>query len=106
MMQDYSDLAAKLRARLAELTARADEIEEDLRHPLDPDFSEQAIDLADDEALEGIDEVLRAEAAQVRAALQRIANGTYGICANCGAEIPRARLEAQPVATRCVNCAA
>lgn len=104
-MNDYTDIAAKLRARLAELTDRAEVIEDDLRGPLDPDFSEQAIDLADDETLEGVDDVLRAEAQQIRFALERITNGTYGVCANCGKEIPAARLQVQPIATRCVACA-
>lgn len=106
MSEDYGHIAARLEARLAELAGRVVGIEEDLRQPLDDDFGDQAIELADDEALEGVDAVLRAEAAQVRAALGRIAAGTYGTCTNCGAEIPRARLEAQPVATRCVQCAA
>jgi DnaK suppressor protein len=106
MMTDYTALAAKLTARLAELAERSEEIEADLRGALDADFSEQAVDLADDEALEGVDDVLRAEAAQIRAALARIDNGTYGTCANCGAEIGAERLEAQPVATRCIKCAA
>lgn len=104
-MSDYADIAERLRARLAELNQRAEVIEDDLRHPLDADFSEQATDLADDEALEGIDDVLRAEARQITFALQRIANGTYGVCANCGKDIPKARLEVQPVAARCVACA-
>ena len=105
-MADYSDIAEGLRARLAELARRVEGIEDDLRGPLDADFSEQAIDLADDEALEGVDEILRAEAVKVRAALARIDQGTYGTCANCGAEIPRERLEAQPEAATCVKCAA
>lgn len=105
-MTDYTALAAKLNARLAELAERSEEIEADLRGALDADFSEQAVDLADDEALEGVDDVLRAEAAQIRAALARIENGTYGTCANCGDAIPAERLAAQPVATRCVKCAA
>ena len=71
-MDDFADIATKLRERLAELIDRADDIEEDLRQPLDADFSEQAVDLADDEALEGVEGVLRAEARQVRAALARI----------------------------------
>jgi RNA polymerase-binding transcription factor DksA len=106
MMGDYSEIAEKLRQRLAELQKRADSIEDDLRHPLDADSSEQAVDLADDEALEGVDDVLRAEAQQVRAALARIASGTYGTCANCGEAIPQERLEVQPIATRCIKCAA
>lgn len=105
-MTDYSDIAETLRLRLAELTERSGVIEDDLRQPLDADFSEQAVDLADDEALEGVDDVLRAEARQVRLALARIENGTYGTCTNCGEAIPRARLEARPIATRCIKCAA
>jgi len=105
-MTDYSPIARQLQARLADLAARSDAIEADLRHPLDDDLPEQAIDLADDEALEGVDAVLLAEARQIRAALARIDKGTYGTCANCGTEIAPERLAAQPVATRCLACAA
>jgi DnaK suppressor protein len=105
-MSDYSAIVERLRARLAELTARSGEIGDDLRQPLDADFSEQAMDLADDEALEGIDDVLRAEARQIQLALARIDNGTYGTCSNCGELIGHERLEAQPIATRCIKCAA
>jgi DnaK suppressor protein len=106
MMDDYSKIAEQLRLRLAELTERSEEIEDNLRGPLDADSSEQAVDLADDEALEGVEDVLRSEAAQVRLALTRIDNGTYGTCAQCGEPIARARLEAQPTATTCIQCAA
>ncbi|MCA0902573.1 TraR/DksA family transcriptional regulator [Qipengyuania aquimaris] len=105
-MTDYSGLKQQLERRLADLLDRAEVIEDDLRHPLDADFGEQAIDLADDEALEGVDDVLRAEIGQVRNALLRIENGTYGTCANCGKPIAEARLQARPIATRCIECAA
>jgi RNA polymerase-binding transcription factor DksA len=104
-MDDYKELAEQLKARLGELTERAEIIEDDLRHPLDADWEEQAQDLADDEALEGVDEVLRDEIQQVRLALLRIENGTYGTCAICGDEIPLERLKARPIATRCIKCA-
>ncbi len=104
-MSAYEDIAAQLKERLADLLERTEVIEDDLRHPLDDDWSEQAVDLADDEALEGVDEVLRAEIQQIRFALMRIETGTYGVCAKCGKEIPRDRLEARPIATRCVECA-
>jgi RNA polymerase-binding protein DksA len=104
-MDSYDRIAEQLRARLAELESRAGEIEDDLRHPLDADSSEQAIDLADDEALAGIDDVLRREIAQIRSALLRIENGSYGSCTRCGEKIAPARLEAQPTATRCIDCA-
>ena len=104
-MTEYADLQDRLKTRHADLLERAEVIEDDLRHALDADSSEQAVDLADDEALEGVDDVLRAEIVQIRYALQRIENGTYGTCAKCGKDIARARLEARPIATRCIDCA-
>mgnify|MGYP001347747399 FL=1 len=104
-MTEYSDIREKLQNRLGDLLERAEVIEDDLRHPLEADSSEQAVDLADDEALEGIDEVLRHEIAQIRMALLRIDNGTYGTCGQCGKQIARKRLEARPIATRCIDCA-
>ncbi|MDZ4308151.1 TraR/DksA family transcriptional regulator [Allopontixanthobacter sp.] len=104
-MTEYSELADQLRGRLNDLINRAEVIEDDLRHPLDKDWEDQAIDLADDEALEGVDEVLRKEIQQIRLALLRIENGTYGTCAKCGDEIGLERLKVRPIATRCIACA-
>ncbi len=42
---------------------------------------------------------------EIDAALERIAQGTYGICEGTGEPIPRARLEAQPWARYCVEYA-
>jgi RNA polymerase-binding transcription factor DksA len=42
----------------------------------------------------------------LEAALRRIADGGFGLCADCGAEIPLERLRAQPGAARCVGCQA
>jgi DnaK suppressor protein len=36
--------------------------------------------------------------------LYKIEVGTYGICEDCGAEIPFERLMARPVTTLCINC--
>jgi DnaK suppressor protein len=104
-MADYETIAAQLKERLVELTGRAEAIEDDLRHPLEADSAEQAIDLADDEALASLDEVIRQEILQVRSALLRIENGTYGTCAACGDDIAADRLKALPTATRCISCA-
>ena len=41
----------------------------------------------------------------IEAAIKRIADGTYGICEECGVNIPRARLNAVPFAHLCVKCA-
>ncbi len=43
---------------------------------------------------------------QVEAALNRLRNGTYGICADCGEAIGSKRLKALPWAARCTSCQA
>ena len=40
----------------------------------------------------------------IDAALARIADGSYGSCADCGGAIAQARLKAYPMATRCLPC--
>jgi DnaK suppressor protein len=45
-----------------------------------------------------------AEIAAVDAALKRIADGNYGECVDCGAQIAEARLKAAPEAARCIHC--
>lgn len=42
---------------------------------------------------------------QVVAALEKIADGSYGACEECGGRIPRARLEVIPDTPFCVKCA-
>jgi YteA family regulatory protein len=42
--------------------------------------------------------------AEIEAALKRIEEGTYGMCSNCGNQIPEERLEALPWATLCIDC--
>ena len=37
-------------------------------------------------------------------ALQRLEDGSFGVCRVCGGEVGRARLEAVPTATQCIEC--
>ena len=41
---------------------------------------------------------------KIQAALQRIEDGSYGICEDCGEEIGVPRLKARPVTKLCINC--
>ncbi|MBX7072228.1 MAG: TraR/DksA family transcriptional regulator [Pirellulales bacterium] len=41
----------------------------------------------------------------IESALERIEDGSYGSCEECGVKIPKARLNAIPYATTCVKCA-
>jgi len=44
------------------------------------------------------------ELRDIEAARKRLADGSYGVCTDCGAEIAYQRLEAEPAAARCVDC--
>ena len=95
----------KLERRLQELDVEMDKLEAESGQPLDADWSEQANQIEDVDTAEGLESVRLEEAADIRAAIQRIDDGKYGTCANCGAEIAEARLLALPTATLCINCA-
>lgn len=41
---------------------------------------------------------------RLTAALERIENGSYGVCVDCGRPIERARLDAIPEVERCRDC--
>ena len=43
---------------------------------------------------------------KIQAALQRIDDGTYGVCEDCGEDIGIQRLKARPVTRLCINCKA
>ena len=51
-----------------------------------------------------LDEHESAELAAIDAALKRIESGQYGLCIDCGVDIPTARLHAYTTSLRCVAC--
>lgn len=104
-MPDTAAAKARLEAQLAELEQRQERIAEDLSEPLNPDSSEQAVEMEDDASLEGQGALVAKEIASTKRALARIADGTYGECVRCGEDIAPARLEARPEAALCIDCA-
>lgn len=53
----------------------------------------------------GVGTSLEASLLRVERALSKLAEGSYGICENCGAPIAPARLEAAPESVLCIACA-
>ena len=104
-MENVQKYETILRDRLRELTERLDSIEADLEEPADADSEERATEREGDEVLEQLGNTGVIEIGQIKAALKRIADGTYGVCVNCGEPIPPKRLDVVPQAPRCVNCA-
>lgn len=68
----------------------------------DPDGSTASLDQARDVALLARTEQTLAELA---AAAQRLADGTYGVCQRCGRPVGAERLAARPETAVCVDCA-
>ena len=48
--------------------------------------------------------IARREIVMVQQALRRMEEGEYGICEDCGEQIPRNRLNCQPAAACCIDC--
>lgn len=104
-MADIKKLRKRLEKRLAELETETRVIDSELREPGDQDTEERAIELETEEVLEGLGNAAVAEIEQIRNALNRMDNDTYGICIVCGDDIDDRRLEAVPHTPRCINCA-
>jgi RNA polymerase-binding transcription factor DksA len=95
-MNKQEDIAKALKARLSELKRRVAEIDRELHTQLSADSEEQAIDLENQEALGAIENFGAQEIHRIEQTLKRISEGTYGICARCGADIDHQRLKALP----------
>ncbi|NOR30619.1 MAG: TraR/DksA family transcriptional regulator [Sulfitobacter sp.] len=104
-MLDQSHYARLINARLQELDARVHEVDHELGEPKSADMNEQSIDLEDDEVLEGIGLAAQKEIGLLNLALERIKDGSYGICKKCGEPISEARLAAVLYAPLCKSCA-
>ena len=104
-MVGLHDRKAVLEARLRELDTRLHVIEDELDSHQSKDWGELAVEREEDEVLEGIGRSGLAEIEQIRAALARIADGSYGFCVTCGNEISAERLDVLPATPFCRNCA-
>ncbi|MBB3981370.1 RNA polymerase-binding protein DksA [Sphingobium fontiphilum] len=105
MSPDLATIRARLSDRRAQLLAHVASLEADLGQPMEADFAEQAVEREDDEALDRLSRVELAEIGQIDRAIERIDQGAYGVCIECGEPIAPARLAALPEAAMCMECA-
>lgn len=106
MARPVDSIDAELERRAAELRERIARIEIERSDAASPDADEQAVEREPDEVLDGLETRFVAELRETDDALERLATGTYGICATCGEPIDRDRLRALPTARRCMACEA
>ena len=77
---------------------------EGIQVDVDEGFADSAQATTERSELLGLIEQLEGTRRDVKAALQRLDDGSYGKCLNCGREIGVERLEAVPAAPLCVEC--
>jgi DnaK suppressor protein len=112
-MQVYRDQLLILRARLrGDVDHMADSALRKSRSEANGDLSSMPIHMADigsdnfeQEFTLSLMENDGGTLSQIEASLERIEEGTYGQCEDCGMKIPKSRLNAIPYAILCVRCA-
>ena len=67
-------------------------------------IAEDGASVAEAERIVTVTEDLQDILAQVDAALERMNEGTYGVCQRCGQKIGEERLEAFPYVAYCITC--
>ena len=89
-----------LEAKREEIIKRAQQtLDQDMA--LDTDDLPDEMDLASSEYLQSFTFRLRG---REKAFLDKIDNGTFGVCDDCGDKISVKRLEARPETTLCIRC--
>ena len=93
-----------LKRRLEALKSRLGEAQKTLTASHSRDWDDQAIEREGDEVVESLSRHDLVEIQAIEAALDRMRQGTYGVCQNCGENITAARLSILPEAALCRNC--
>ncbi|TDX29217.1 TraR/DksA family transcriptional regulator [Rhodovulum visakhapatnamense] len=104
-MATLQDRKRQLLKRLAELDGRLQDIEAELDTHQSKDWGELAVEREEDEVLQGMGSSGLAKVRQIRAALARLEDGSYGFCVRCGDEISAERLDLVPATPFCRICA-
>jgi DnaK suppressor protein len=95
-----ADVLAQLRAQRGGKIGRA----EAAANARETDSDDWAQADAERDLAFALEERESAELVAIDEALQRLADGSYGLCVDCGDAIAAARLHANPVAMRCLGC--
>ncbi len=69
-----------------------------------PELSEEAQEEAAANSLKALDEQERRELTAISLGLDKIEDGTYGLCESCSRDISMARLKALPMVQFCISC--
>ncbi len=99
----------RLEKELLSIANKKEQVEDDFdsRYPnWGDDIDSNAAEVDTYSSRLGIEKNLESLLQSTTKALDKINNGTYGLCEQCGQEIQLARLKAYPAATFCMKCQA
>jgi DnaK suppressor protein len=102
----YREIASALQQQRSELLrlVTAKPLSEGIEITACPDLNDQATAEMDQHFMLSLKERERNLLKQIDDALARLAADKYGICEECGEEIPLRRLQARPMTTLCIAC--
>jgi RNA polymerase-binding transcription factor DksA len=106
---DPQQVAARLDEREREIQHRREELRRNGDGMGDElaDYDQHPADQGTETFEQELDEttliILEEEERRVNEARKALAEGRYGICVDCGKEIPQARLDAIPESVRCIE---
>lgn len=104
LRQQLQERRDALRAQIQQELLRSDnETYSELAGRVHDEGDASVADLLADIRLATVDNLVR-EVTDIEDALQRLMNGAYGVCRECGGNIEPERLLAHPTARRCFNC--
>ena len=99
-----SSVRADLTSERERLAAQIDSLEPSTSQSrVDDNFADLGQVAAEQGENQALAAQLRNELAEVERALQKLDDGTYGLCETCGQPIAPARLEAMPAARFCID---
>ncbi len=102
-MIDTQHYKTILEDRRAYLVGKTSDIEESFEKSGDEPFDGDSAAVDDLEVLDDLDDMAQSEIRAIDAALDRIENGTYGICVRSGEPISKERLDVLPHTPFCKN---
>lgn len=94
----------KLEADLDKIAIQTEEGYKAKVEDLGREEDDNAEEMEEKEANQGLIQVLSKNLSDVDKALEKFEGGTYGKCEHCSENIPEARLDAYPAAKSCVKC--
>jgi len=99
-----ASVRADLEAERDRLATQIDNLEPGSDHTTaDDNFADSGQVAAEKGEYQALSAQLQAELDEVESALQKLDDGTYGVCETCGKPIAPARLEAKPAARYCID---